>query len=148
LNGKKSGGKTRSETLKMRITNCELRITNLRGVIKIFALICLLCAFAGKSFTQDAVVTQAQIDWLAAKTYLEQRIKSGGDEQKRDALFRIRNLESTEASLLAVPALRDKSEIVRATAAFSVIFLPKDAALNVLLPLLNDKKELVRHCQN
>ena len=107
-------------------------------------LICLLFAFAGNCFSQDIAATQTQINWLAEETYLEQTIKSGSDEQKRDALFRIRNLKSEEASLLAIPALRDKSEIIRATAAFSVIFLSKEQALNVLLPLLNDKKELVR----
>jgi HEAT repeat protein len=107
-------------------------------------LICVLFASSGNCFSQDAAATQTQINWLAEKTYLEQTIKSGSDEQKRDALFRIRNLKSEEASLLAIPALQDKSEIVRATAAFSVIFLSEDQALNVLLPLLKDKRELVR----
>ncbi len=134
----------RNAPFKMRITNYELRITNLCRVIKIFVLLCVFCAFAGESFAQDAVLSQAQIDWLAEKISLEQRIQTGSTEQKRDALFQIRNLKSAEASLLAIPALQDKSEIVRATAAFSVVFLPKDEALNVLLPLLNDKKELVR----
>jgi HEAT repeat protein len=128
----------------MRITNYELRITSLRRVLKIFALLWVLCAFAEQFFAQDTIVTQAQIGWIAEKISLERKIQSGNDEEKRDALFRIRNLESAEASLLAVPALQDKSEIVRVTAAFSVIFLPKDEALNVLLPLLKDKKELVR----
>ena len=116
----------------MRITNYELRITNLHSVIKIFALLGVLCVFAESSFAQ----TNLEI--------LAEKINRGNDEQKRDALFQIRKLESEEASLLAIPALADKSEIVRATAAFSVIFLPKDKALNVLLPLLGDKKELVR----
>jgi HEAT repeat protein len=107
-------------------------------------LVCVLFAFAGNCFSQDSALTQTQINWLTEKTYLEQAIKSGSDEQKRDALFIIRNIRSEEASLLAIPALQDKSEIVRATAAFSVIFLSKEQALNVLLPLLNDKKELVR----
>ena len=116
----------------MRITNYELPITNLHSVIKIFALLGVLCVFAESSFAQ----TNLEI--------LAEKINRGNDEQKRDALFQIRKLESEEASLLVVPALTDKSEIVRATAAFSVIFLPKDKALNVLLPLLSDKKELVR----
>jgi HEAT repeat protein len=107
-------------------------------------LFCAMLTFAGNCFSQDVAVTQLQTNWLAEKTYLEQTIKSGSDEQKRNALFRIRNLKSEEVSLLAIPALQDKSEIVRATAAFSVIFLSKEQALNVLLPLLNDKKELVR----
>jgi HEAT repeat protein len=113
----------------------------------VYLWLILISAFftsAGNCFSQDAAATQTQINLFAEKAYLEQTIKSGSDEQKRDALFRIRNLKSEEASLLAIPALQDKSEIVRATAAFSVIFLSEDQALNVLLPLLKDKKELVR----
>lgn len=83
-------------------------------------------------------LAQANLDTLADK------IKNGNIEQKRDALFQIRNLESAEASRVAIPALRDASEIVRATAAFSVIFLPKEEAAQALLPLLQDKYELVR----
>ena len=89
-------------------------------------------------------MSQAEIDWLATKEFWQQQLKSGSDEQKRDALYQIRNYKSARASLVAVSALGDKSEIVRATAAFSVVFLSSDDALNVLLPLLKDKKELVR----
>lgn len=127
--------------MKNLFANYDLRITILRSVIKVFALLGVFCASAGNSFTQEIVPIG---DWITERVSLEQRIKSGNDEQKRDALFRIRNLKTAEASLLAIPALRDKSEIVRAKAAFSVIFLSKDEALRVLLPLLNDKKELVR----
>lgn len=130
--------------MKNSIADCESIIEFWRRVIKTFAFLGTLCAFAGNFFAQDAASTQPQFDWLSEKISLERQIQTGSDEQKRDALFRIRNLQSAEASLLAVPALRDNSEIVRATAAFSVIFLPKDEALSVLLPLLNDKKELVR----
>jgi HEAT repeat protein len=93
--------------------------------------LCMLCVFAGNSFSQN-------LEALAEK------IRSGDVEQKRDALLQIRNLESAEASRAALPALRDPSEIVRATAAFSVIFLPRDEAAQNLLPLLQDKFELVR----
>ena len=89
-------------------------------------------------FTAGTSFAQANLDVLA------ETISRGNAEQKRDALFQIRNLENAEASRVAIPALRDKSEIVRATATFSVIFLPPDEALNVLSPLLKDKKELVR----
>jgi HEAT repeat protein len=92
----------------------------------------VLCALAGYSFAQ------ANLDALAEK------VQNGNIEQKREALFQIRNLESAEASRIAVPALRDASEIVRATAAFSVIFLPRDEAAQALMPLLQDKFELVR----
>lgn len=75
---------------------------------------------------------------------LAEKITRGNEEQKRDALFTIRNLETEEASRIALPALKDNSEIVRATAAFSVIFLPEAAAARVLLPNLDDKSPLVR----
>lgn len=71
-------------------------------------------------------------------------IVSGDTEQKREALFQIRNLRSEDASRVAVPALRDSNEIVRATAAASVVFLPPDEAAAAILPLLNDKAEFVR----
>lgn len=132
LNGKGFDGKTRSETLRMRITNYELRTASLKRYFRILVFLCAFCVFAGNSSAQ------ANLEILAEK------INRGDTEQKRDALFQIRNLESAESSRVAVPALTDKAEIVRATAAFSVVFLPKDEASSVLLPLLTDKKELVR----
>ena len=128
----------------MSITNYELRITDLPTRFRFFALFYVLCACAGNLFAQNNVLTQKEIDWIAEESFLKRSIQSGNSEQKRTALLRIRNLETESASRLAVPALRDKSEIVRATAAFSVIFLPADEATSVLLPLLQDKKELVR----
>ena len=75
---------------------------------------------------------------------LAEQINRGSIEQKRSALFQIRNLKSEESSRLAIPALRDGEIIVRATAAFSVIYLPEEEAVQALLPLLQDKSELVR----
>ena len=75
---------------------------------------------------------------------LANQIRSGNTEQKRDALCQIRNLRSQEASRIAVPALSDKNEMVRATAASAVVFLPKPEANGYLLPLLDDKAEFVR----
>jgi HEAT repeat protein len=111
------------------------------NVILLFAL--FVC-FAGKSFSQNAVLTQKENDFLLLKSELTEQINRGSAEQKRSALHVIRNLESAEASRIAVPALRDSEIIVRATAAFSVIFLPETEAAAVLLPLLGDKAELVR----
>lgn len=82
-----------------------------------------------------------------AQDYLQilaEQLKRGSAEQKRDALLQIRRLETEAASRLAIPALRDGEEIVRATAAFSVIYLPEREAAQNLLPLLRDKSELVR----
>ena len=75
---------------------------------------------------------------------LDKQIQTGNTEQKREALFQIRNFQTSETSRIAVAALRDADEIVRATAAFSVIYLPKAEAAQVLLPNLQDKSEIVR----
>ncbi len=77
-------------------------------------------------------------------TPLETAIRTGTVEQKRDALFQIRNLRSEIASEAAIPALKDPEPIVRATAAPSVIFLPQPEAVAVLAPLLNDRDAFVR----
>lgn len=108
------------------MTNDRIRLC--RFVILFFVV--FVC-FAGKTFAQNF-------------DNLSEILKRGNDEQKRTALLQIRNLETAEASRIAVPALADSSEIVRATAASSVIYLPKDEAFAVLSPLLNDKKEFVR----
>ena len=76
--------------------------------------------------------------------HLSSAVSTGNSEQKRDALFQIRNLRSETASRAAVPALRDGDAIVRATAAGSVVFLPKPEAVAVLVPLLDDRDAFVR----
>ncbi len=75
---------------------------------------------------------------------LTQILAAGNSEQKRDALFEIRNRRSADASALAVPALKDTDAIVRATAASSVVFLPESEAAAALLPLLDDRQPFVR----
>lgn len=106
--------------------------------------LCAFCVLAGNSLAQNFIITQEQIDWSLTKMSLEEAIKSGNAERKRNALFQIRNLKNAEASTVAVPALSDKSEIVRASAASAVVFLPPDEAVQILLPLLRDKSILVR----
>lgn len=96
----------------------------------------IVIVFALNSFAQ--VILPNDLESLAL------RIDKGNAEQKRDALFQLRNFKTAEASRIALPALKDSSEIVRATAAGSVIFLPPDEAAKNLLPLLNDKKSFVR----
>jgi len=77
-------------------------------------------------------------------TPLDTAIRTGTTEQKRDALFQIRNLRSEIASRTAIPALRDPDPMVRATAASSVVFLRKLEAIAALSPLLADKLPFVR----
>jgi HEAT repeat protein len=97
----------------------------------LFFLLALFAYFAGNSYAQDL-------------TALETAIRTGTSEQKRDALFQIRNLRSEVASRTAVAALSDSDPIVRATAAGSVVFLPKREAAKLVLPMLSDKDEFVR----
>lgn len=99
-------------------------------VISLF-FVFLVC-FAGNIFAQSSLDP------------LTQKVNSGSVEEKRDALFQIRNLRSETASRVALPALHDESDIVRATAASSVIFLPKNEAATALIPLLSDKSDFVR----
>ncbi|MEO8071973.1 MAG: HEAT repeat domain-containing protein [Acidobacteriota bacterium] len=130
--GKSSAAKRPTRGVRDSITNYELQITNLKHFFQCFVFLCALCSFAGNIFAQNSIETFSEI------------IERGNTEQKRDALYQIRNLETESASRIAIPALKDSSEIVRATAAFSVIYLPKDEAFQVLLPLLTDKNEFVR----
>ncbi len=116
--------------MKKQLLNHQSQKTGTRYFLSLLVFLCALCTFAGNA--------RGQIDSIA------ETIIRGTTEQKRDALARIRNSENETYSRLAVPALTDKSEIVRATAASSVVFLPEDEALVVLSPLLNDKKEFVR----
>src|SRR5689334_11345873 len=98
---------------------------------KILLLLCVLCVLAVNVFAQN-------FDDLA------QKLRHGSVEEKRDTLYQIRNFQTAEASRLAISALQDKDEIVRATATQAVIFLPADESLQVLLPLLKDKSPFVR----
>lgn len=56
----------------------------------------------------------------------------------------IRGLRSAEASRIAMPALKDGNDMVRATATASVIFLPPEEGFDALIPLLSDKSAFVR----
>ena len=135
-NGNECGDRTRSATLEIMARKHGTAKT--RGKIgrRIFTAPIFLCVFS-LLFALN-VFPQTNPETLVEK------ITRGSDEQKRDALVAIRNLETESASRIAVSALKDSSEIVRATAAASVIFLPQDEAAQMLVPLLADKKPLVR----
>lgn len=92
----------------------------------------------------QVTVTQEFVDWVPIAVRYQEILSTGTTEAKREVLFQIRNLRSARASQLAVPALKDSNEIVRATAAGSVVFLPPSEAAQALLPLLTDKAEMVR----
>ena len=122
-------------------TDVSFKETVLVSIMLRFSFNCLSCLLIAV-FTGNLVF--AQTSPLNTLEVISEQIRNGNTEQKRDALFRIRNLQTAEASQIAVSALNDSSEIVRATAAYSIIFLAKEQAARVLLPLLRDKSELVR----
>jgi HEAT repeat protein len=71
-------------------------------------------------------------------------LKTGTIEQKRNALYELRNLSSEQASRIASIAITDSNEIIRATATHSILYLPSDESLSLLLPLLLEKFPFVR----
>ena len=74
-----------------------------------------------------------------------ERLKSSAVETRREAVHQLLILENAVASRAAVSALRDKSEIIRATAAKACAILPGDEAAFHLTPILvRDKSEFVR----
>lgn len=110
------------------------------AVIRPFKIFTLLCLFGMGGF----LYAQEDDGWIAIEAVFNRQIQSGTSEEKRDALFRIRNARSERASRIAVPALRDRDEMVRSTAAMSVVFLPPSEAVAVLIPLLKDRSPFVR----
>lgn len=101
-----------------------------KGKLLLLCLAFLVC-FAGNIFGQDLEI-------------LVNKIKHGTSEEKREALYQIRLIQTPEASRIAVLALQDSDEIVRVTATYSVIYLPSYEVFQLLEPFLNDKSPFVR----
>lgn len=93
-----------------------------------------LCAAGTTIFAQS---TDAESRYAAV-------FAGGSTEEKRNALYEIRNARSPELSRVAIAALNDSDDIVRATAAFSIIYLPVEDAERALLANLSDRAEIVR----
>jgi HEAT repeat protein len=74
----------------------------------------------------------------------QERLASGDEEERRDALLRLAAMKRAAASRAALPALSDPSPKVRAMAAKAILSLEPSQAAAALLPLLNDKDEFVR----
>ncbi len=112
----------------------------------VFLFLGITLAILATDVGADAQVTAADPAEIAPAiaSRLTSQLRSGSTEEKRQALFEIRNRESAAASRLAIPALLDQDIMVRATAAASVVFLPRAEAFSALVPLLSDKSEFVR----
>ncbi len=118
-------GPNREKEKRRRLASCQTFL-NLALIFVSFAF------FVGNSSAQD-------LDSIRTD------LASGNTELKRNALFQIKDLHTEAASRLAIPALSDIDELVRATATTAVIFLPKAQAVQLLLSLLNDKAPFVRN---
>ena len=130
--GKNASAKCAASRVKNSITNYELRVTSMKRLLQYSFFLCAIFFVCGtNSLAQNL-------------EQLSEQIRFGTTEIKRDTLAQIRNLQTETASRIAIPALRDSNEIVRATAVFAVIYLPKAEAFSLLLPLLQDKAEIVR----
>lgn len=108
----------------------EGKFSELRLYFPILFLALFAC-FAVDSYSQDLAI-------------ISSNLASGNTELKRNALHQIKVVHTEAASRLAIPLLTDANEIVRATAASAVIYLPKIEAAAALMPLLNDKAQFVR----
>ncbi len=135
------GKKTHRELSGRRVSKSANSFT---GFSLKLSLIFAALLLSGGVNAQKRVINRPEIVWPKDDASIIRMIASGSIEDKRDALFEIRNRETAEASRLALPALSDKNKVIRATAAASVVFLPADEAVSVLLPLLRDKSAFVR----
>lgn len=101
----------------------------------------ILCLFVTVSHAQSTRnLTPAQI----ALEKQQQRLSSGDEEERRDALMRLGAMRSPAASRVALAGLSDVSPIVRVTAAKAILSLDPAQSAAALLPLLQDKDEFVR----
>src|SRR5829696_3486622 len=115
---------------------------------KLALLPALLCAGATiLLFFTATALAQSSRDLTPLENQIQkqqERLSSGDEEERRDALMRLGALHRAVASRAALPALSDASPIVRVTAAKAILSLEPAESAAALLPLLNDKDEFVR----
>ena len=107
--------------------------------------ICAFCAFLWPL----SFVVLAQDSRKLTPSQLEiekqqQRLSSSDQEERRDAVMRLGTIRREEASRAALPALKDASPIIRATATKAILSMAGDESASALIPLLGDKDEFVR----
>jgi len=124
-------------------SNLEARAQEYRLLVRAFFFRALR-VFRGSAFCLILLLSLGVSAQTQDLDRLSLALQKGNTEQKREALFQLRNLRSEIASRAALSALRDSDPIVRATAAASVVFLPKQEAVAALVPLLNDRDAFVR----
>ncbi|NNE65912.1 MAG: HEAT repeat domain-containing protein [Pyrinomonadaceae bacterium] len=93
---------------------------------------------AGLLCAQISAQTERELEVLS------EQVSLGTINVKRNALLALGRLKSESASRIAEKALRDESEIVRATAIRTVIYLPPRDASSLVIPFLSAKSAFVR----
>ncbi len=122
-------------------TTPKIRL-GLKGLV---AYLCFVSFFscgpsANLSAQSNRALTPSQIEIEKQ----QQRLSSGDDEERRDALMKLGAMHMPEASRAAVPALSDPSPLIRAMAAKAILSIGPDENVKALIPLINDKVEFVR----
>lgn len=106
------------------------------------------CAFCASLWLfQVLVVAQESRNLTPLQIEIEkqqQRLSSSDQEERRDAVMKLGNMRASAASRAALPALKDVSPIIRATAAKAIVSIGADESVEALVPLLSDKDEFVR----
>jgi HEAT repeat protein len=113
-----------------------------KGLIHSFKLTAVVFAAGVTLSLCHATLAQSPVQIQIEKQ--QQRLASGDEEERRDALMRLGAMHVAAASRAALPALNDPSPIIRVTAAKAILALDGSESAAALLPLLNDKDEFVR----
>jgi len=111
-------------------------------VRNLLIIVCCLFAFASQNAFAQETGRQSYIQNEIQKEEL--RLRSSDAEERRDAVLRLKWINTEESSRKSITALSDSAESVRAIATHAILSLPSNEAASYLLPLLNDKIEIVR----
>src|SRR4051794_17209310 len=69
----------------------------------------------------------------------QQRLSSGDQEERREAIKNLGGMGVAAPSRAALPGLKDPPPIIRATATKAILWIGAEESAAALLPLLNDK---------
>ena len=107
----------------------------------------IVCAFCASLWLFSVVVAQDSRNLTPLQIEIEkqqQRLSSSDQEERRDAVMKLGGMRVAAASRAVLPALKDTSPIIRATAAKAILSIADDESVAALIPLLSDKDEFVR----
>ncbi len=115
----------------------------LKNILERSVIICAFCA----SLWLFPILVVAQENLTPVQIEIQkqrQRLSSSDQEERRDAVMKLGGMRTDAASRAAIPALKDASPIIRATAAKAILSIGPGDSVAALTPLLSDKDEFVR----